>query len=207
MRIPVTTTTQHKKLALLKYFYTTTTIIIIIIIMVGYITKPAREINKSLVEFLPELDSDYARYPMKHVRWYSHTETGPKGEPCFIPRQGTSPTSRKKDYVYCPDGIAGRGYYSLMCHASYVCLHKKLQTLAPQGATCPCFASKETRKLLDRYDDVKRVDFMRQLCTPKPDDQLASDIVMGRAKATADMVYNATQAEATVINAINVATL
>lgn len=177
--------------------------------MVGYITKPAREINKSLVEFLPELDSDYARYPMNHVRWYSHTETGPKGEPCFVPRNGTSPTSRKKDYVYCPNGIAGRGYYSLMCRISYVQLHEQLKTMAPQGdcANCPCFASNETRKALDRYDDVKRVVFMRQLCTQRPDDKLASDIVMGRAKATADMVYNATQAEALVINAVNVATI
>ena len=177
--------------------------------MDGYITKNAREINKSLVEFLPELDSDYARYPMSHVRWYSHTEKGPKGEPCFVPHDGKSSVSVKKDYAYCPEGIAGNGYYSLMCRISYVNLHHKLKSLAPQGdcANCPCFASKATRDAIDRYDDCKRVVYMRQLCTPKPDDKLASDIVMGRAKATADAVYNVTQNEALLINAVNVASI
>ena len=172
--------------------------------MVGYITKPAAEINKTLVEFLPELDSAYATYPMKHVRWYHPNEKGPKGEPCFIPHEGSGATAPiKKDYVYCIKGLGGKGYYSLMCHSSYVNLHEKLKSLAPQGSACPCLNNKETRDALDRYDDCKRVIFMRQLCTPKPDDKLASDIVMGNAKATADKVYNFTQNEQLVLNAVN----
>ena len=174
--------------------------------MVGYITKLAKEINKSLVEFLPELDSDYATYPMSHERWYEPTENGPKGEPCFIPYNGTSPAPVKRDYVYCPQGIAGKGYYSLMCHNSYVNLNRKLKSLAPQAGACPCCASKEVRDALDRYDDVKRVVYMRQLPF-QPNDKLASDIVMGQAKATADKVYNFTQGEQLVFNAINVATI
>ena len=177
--------------------------------MVGYITKPAREINKALVEFLPELDSEYAVYPMKHERWYGPGEKGPKGEPCFIPHDGTgSATPIKKDYVYCINGPVGKGYYSLMCHVSYINLHKKLESCAPQGTcvACPCFARKEVRDALDRYDDCKRVVFMRQLCTPKPDDKLASDIVLGNAKATAKTVYNFTQNEQLALNVINTIT-
>lgn len=181
--------------------------------MVGYITKPAAEINAALVEFLPELDSEYAKYPMKHKRWYDPNETGPKGEPCFFIENSpsTSPTrtaegikNNKKDYVYCTNGPNGKGYYSLMCRISYVNLHRKLKSSAPQGscAGCPCFASKATRMAMDRYDDCRRVIYMRQLCTQLPDDQIASDIVMGRAKATAQMVYNGTQNAQLVINAV-----
>ncbi len=174
--------------------------------MVGYITKPASEINKTMVEFLPELDSDYATYPMKHERWYEPNEVGPKGEPCFVSHDGASPAPIKRDYVYCPQGPAGSGYYSLMCHNSYVNLHRKLKNLAPQAVICPCFASKEVRNALDRYDDVKRLVYMRQLPF-KPNDQLASDIVLGQAKATAETVYNITQGEQLVFNAINIATI
>ena len=174
--------------------------------MVGYITKPANEINKSMVEFLPELNSDYARYPMSHERWYEPNEIGPKGEPCFVPHDGASYAPIKRDYVYCPEGSAGKGYYSLMCHNSYVNLHRKLKSLAPQAGFCPCFASKEVRKALDRYDDVKRVLHMRRLPVV-PNDKLASDIVLGQAKATAETVYNITQGEQLVFNAINIATI
>lgn len=170
----------------------------------GYITKPAREINKNLVEFFPELDSEYARYPMNHVRWYIPNEKGPKGEPCFVPHDGMGPV--KKDYVYCTRGPNGSGYYSLMCHNAYANLHKQIDTVAPQASACPCFNNKATRDALDRHDDVKRVIYMRQL-TPKPDDKLASDIVLGNAKATADKVYNITQTEQLVFNAVNVATI
>ncbi|VEU33704.1 unnamed protein product [Pseudo-nitzschia multistriata] len=176
--------------------------------MAGYVTKPAAAVNKALVEFLPELDSDYATYPMKHDRWYEPDETGPKGEPCFIAKGGTSLATGsppiKKDYVYCTTGGNGEGYYSLMCRTSYINLYYKLKSCAPQGTctACPCFASKATRDALDRYDDCKRVVYMRQKCFPKPDDKLASDIVMGIAKDTANMVYHGTQNEQLIVNAV-----
>ena len=171
----------------------------------GYITKSARVINKNLVEFFPELDSDYARYPMNHARWYEPMATGPKGEPCFLPFDGSNAV--KQDYVFCKQGPNGAGYYSLMTHYAYVCLYKQIESVAPQSAACPCFNSKETRDAVDRHDDVKRVMFMRQLCVDKPDDKLADDIVMGNAKAVAKKVYNITQAEQLVFNAVNVATI
>lgn len=175
--------------------------------MAGYITKPAAAVNKALVEFLPELESNYAKYPMQHDRWYGPDEKGPKGEPCFIAQEGMSLTDApiKKDYVYCTKGVNGKGYYSLMCRTSYVNLYHKLKSCAPQGVCttfCPCFASKATRKALDRFDDCKRVVFMRQQCVPKPDDRLASDIVMNNAKDTAQMFYHATQNEQLILNAV-----
>ena len=147
--------------------------------MIGFITKPAKEINQSLIEFLPELDSDYARYPMSHPKWYSHLDVGPKGERCFIPFNGVDPVPAKKDYVY-GDGIAGKGYYSLLCHASYECLHEKLKSRKPK-ATLFQKLMPEYWSARDRYDDVKRVIWMRKACTQKPDDKLASDIVLNGA--------------------------
>ena len=180
--------------------------------MVGYVTKSPAAINKALIEFLPELDSEYAAYPMNHPRWYQPNETGPKGEPCFVPGvaaaanngtpTGTAAAVIRKDYAYCSRGPNGAGYYSLLCHVSYMNLHEKLKSVTPQSAACPCFNSKETRDALDRYDDCKRVIFMRQRCTVRPDDKLADDIVMGQAKATAQAVYNATQNEQLVVNAV-----
>mmetsp|Transcript_24800 Transcript_24800/g.58195 ORF Transcript_24800/g.58195 Transcript_24800/m.58195 type:complete len:132 (-) Transcript_24800:351-746(-) len=110
--------------------------------MVGYITKPAREINKTLlVEFLPELDSKYAVFPTKHEQWSSPGERGPKGKPCFIQHDGTaSATPIKTYYVYCMSGHAGKGYYSLMCHVSYINLHKKLRAVPPREPVWPIHA-------------------------------------------------------------------
>lgn len=157
--------------------------------MAGYITKPAKEINQSLVEFLPELDSDYARYLMSHAKWYSHLDVGPRGERCFIPFHGVDPVPARKDYVY-GDGIAGKGYYFLLCHASYECLHEKLKSRKPKATLfrkiIPKYLSAQQIipdywSAKDRYDDVKRVIWMRRACTKKPDDKLASDIVLGCA--------------------------
>jgi len=174
--------------------------------MVGYITKSAKEINKALVEFLPELDSEYAQYPMRHERWYDPNEKGPKGEPCFIPHDGSIlATPIKKDYVYCKEGRGGKGYYSLMTRTSYVNLLGKVKSVAPQGscAACPCFASKQLRDALDRYDDAKRVIIMRANCAI-PDDKLADDVIMGQAKQTAENMYNLTQNEQVLFNAVGV---
>jgi hypothetical protein len=50
------------------------------------VSKPAVEINRSMIKFSPELDSDYARYRMHHQQpcWYQPIEKGPKGEDCFM---------------------------------------------------------------------------------------------------------------------------
>ncbi|MGK3736689.1 MAG: hypothetical protein ACI8RD_010934 [Bacillariaceae sp.] len=172
--------------------------------MSGYITKSAGKINASLIEFLPELESEYSKYPIKHPRWFEPNEKGPKGEPCFVATTtAAEETIVKKDYTFCKKGPNGKGYYSLMCRVSYINLHSRIESLAPTGCggNCPCFASQANRDVFDRYDDCKRVIFMRQLCN-YPNDEMADHQVMGNAKATAKMVYNATQNEQLVFMAV-----
>ena len=175
--------------------------------MTGYITKPPGQVNASLIEFLPELESEYSKYPMKHKRWLQPNEKGPKGEPCFVATTTTEAneeTTVKKDYTFCKKGPNGKGYYSLMCRVSYINLHNRIGSLAPAGCgggLCPCFASQANRDEFDRYDDCKRVIFMRQFCSV-PNDDKASKQVMNNAVATAQMVYNGTQNEQLVLNAV-----
>ena len=174
--------------------------------MTGYITKPPGEVNSSLIEFLPELESEYSKYPMTHERWFQPNEKGPKGEPCFVAATTTEAeeTTVKKDYTFCKKGPNGKGYYSLMCRVSYINLHNRIGSLAPAGCgggLCPCFASQANRDEFDRYDDCKRVIFMRQFCSV-PNDDKASKQVMNNAVATAQMVYNGTQNEQLVLNAV-----
>ncbi|OEU05874.1 hypothetical protein FRACYDRAFT_257642 [Fragilariopsis cylindrus CCMP1102] len=166
--------------------------------MSGYITKPPGKINSSLVEFLPELESEYSKYPMKHKRWLQPNEKGPKGEPCFVAAtEANEETKVKKDYTFCKKGPNGKGYYSLMCRVSYINLHNRIGSVAPAG----CGGGLSNREEFDRYDDCKRVIFMRQFCSV-PNDDTASNQVMNNAVATAQMVYNGTQNEQLVLNAV-----
>jgi hypothetical protein len=147
------------------------------------VSKPAVEINKSMIKFLPELDSDYARYPMHHQRWYQPSEKGPKGEDCFMkePDQGI-----RKDYVFCKNGFKGPGYYLLMTKTAYVNLYTKLDSLQP--GTCGVACNGADRKAMDEYDDVKRVIYGRQM-SPKPDDAVAGDRALGEAQGMAAAAY------------------
>ncbi|KAG7360495.1 hypothetical protein IV203_035594 [Nitzschia inconspicua] len=148
------------------------------------ISKPEAEINRSMIKFLPELDSEYARYPMHHPQWYQPSQKGPKGEPCFI--QETE-NGIKKDYVFCKCGSEGPGYYLLMTKVSYVNLYTKLDSLQP--GTCGVACNAADRKALDEYDDVKRVLYGRHL-SPRPDDAAAGKRAMDEAQGMAIAAYN-----------------
>ena len=179
--------------------------------MAGLVTKPANEINTSLVKFLPELkDSKYAKYPMKHERWYEPTETAPNGEPCYVPSSaaaaaGDGGDGAKQEYVFCrktPQGMKP-GYFSLMTHVAYVNLYDKLDSVRPTpGGCCGIIGGDPTEKVaLDQWDDVKRVIWSRQLAS-KPDDEFAAKAAMDFAKGKADSVYRWTQNEQLVVNAV-----
>jgi hypothetical protein len=152
--------------------------------MSSLISKPADEINGSLIKFLPELDSDYARYPMHHLRWYLPSEKGPKGEPCFVPQ---TENGIKKDYAFCKNGVKGPGYYLLMTKIAYVNLYSKLDSMQP--GTCGIACSSADRKAMDEYDDVKRVIYGRHLA-PKPDDTAAGIRAMAESQGQASAAYN-----------------
>ena len=177
--------------------------------MAGLVTKPANEINASLVKFLPELkDSDYAKYPMKHERWYEPTETAPNGEPCFVAAvadaSAEDANAAKKNYVFCrktPQGMPP-GYFSLMTHVAYVNLYDKLDSVRPTpGGCCGIGGDPAERAEFDQWDDVKRVIWSRQLAS-KPDDDFAANAAMDFAKGKADSVYRWTQNEQLVVNAV-----
>lgn len=154
--------------------------------MTSYVSKPPEEINRSMLKFLPELDSDYAHYPMYHKRWYQPSEKGPKGEPCFIKGDDASICIVKRDYAYCKRGSMGPGYYSLMTKISYVNLYSKLGSMQP--GTCGVACNSIDRKALDEYDDVKRIMYGRQL-SPRPDDTAAAKRVMDEAQGMAMAAY------------------
>lgn len=152
--------------------------------MSSLISKPAAEINQSMVKFLPELDSVYARYPMHHERWYQPSEKGPKGEPCFL--AASEDAGIKKDYVFCKRGVKGAGYYLLMTKVSYVNLYTKLDSLQP--GTCGMACNSADRKAMDEYDDVKRVLYGRHM-SPRPDDAAAGKRAMDEAVGMAQATY------------------
>lgn len=131
-------------------------------------TTPEK-LNASMIKFLPELDSDYARFPLHRERWYQPKETAPKGEPCLV--KSDADAGIRKDYVYCKAAPFGPGYYSLMCKVAYVNLYTKLDSLQP--GTCGCGCNAADRAAMDEYDDVKRVIHARHL-SPRPDDGVAA---------------------------------
>eukprot|EP00534_Pseudo-nitzschia_fraudulenta_P002326 CAMPEP_0201124034 /NCGR_PEP_ID=MMETSP0850-20130426/10128_1 /ASSEMBLY_ACC=CAM_ASM_000622 /TAXON_ID=183588 /ORGANISM="Pseudo-nitzschia fraudulenta, Strain WWA7" /LENGTH=156 /DNA_ID=CAMNT_0047391213 /DNA_START=123 /DNA_END=593 /DNA_ORIENTATION=- len=120
-----------------------------------------------MIKFLPELDSDYARFPMHHKRWYQPQEKGPKGEPCFV--KADNPEVVKRDYVYCKVGAFGTGYYSLMTKVAYVNLYNKIDSLQP--GTCGCACNAMDRKAMDEHDDVKRILYGRHMASTPCDDK------------------------------------
>lgn len=152
--------------------------------MSSIITKPANELNKSMIKFLPELDSEYAKYPMNFKRWYQPSEKGPKGEPCFV--KGGSPDVVKKDYAYCKRGSFGPGYYSLMTKIAYVNLYSRHDSQQP--GTCGCACNAEDRKLMDEHDDVKRLLYGRQM-SPRPSDNAAEKRAMDESQGMAIAAY------------------
>lgn len=168
--------------------------------MSALVTKPAAEINQSMIKFFPELASPYAKYPMKHERWYDPTEKGPKGEPCYLP-QGD--VGVKADYAYCkrvPEGM-NAGYFSLMSHVAYVNLYERLDLVRPDSGCCGLMGDREAA---DQWDDVKRVLWGRQLAAI-PDDEVAGKAAIDRAKGAAQSVYTFTQNEALVVGAATTA--
>jgi hypothetical protein len=151
--------------------------------------KSPEAVNASMIKFLPELDSDYARFPMHHPRWYQPREKGPKGESCFV--KADADAGVRKDYAYCKAGPFGPGYYLLMCKVSYINLYTKLGSLEP--GTCGCACNAADRVAMDEFDDVRRVLHGRQ-CSPSPDDAAAAASSIQEGKSWADASYNADNA-------------
>mmetsp|Transcript_18358 Transcript_18358/g.27883 ORF Transcript_18358/g.27883 Transcript_18358/m.27883 type:complete len:179 (+) Transcript_18358:56-592(+) len=164
--------------------------------------KNADEVNAKMARVAPELKSPYAKYPLSAQTGRSmwvNPDGGrtAKGEPCFIAGQGKD-QPMKEHYVYGA-GSLGYGYYHLLTRDSHKILYVRLQSTTP-FACCSCF-NKEATRAIDEHDDITRICYNRSVATIPDDIQAAKD-AEAKARGTAKAVYNFTQNEQLVVNAI-----
>jgi hypothetical protein len=159
-------------------------------------TSKSDATNAKMVRFVPELASEYAKYPMKYSRWFDPKEKDPKGKPCWI--KSETDVGLKPDYVFGA-GKFGRGYYHIMTIEAYQNLYARLMSEFP-GGCCYCFIS-SARKEVDEYDDVKRIVYNRSVASV-PDDGVAAKDAISKATDTAQAWHNGLQNEQLVVGAI-----
>ena len=156
--------------------------------MAGVGHRSAEEINAIMVKFLPECDSDYARYPMKHSRWLTLGEKDPSGKPAWMKKDFNQGVI--KDYVY-GRGPGGPAYYHILTKNAYINLYGRITHECPVAC---CALTKEARIAQDEWDSVRRIIHARHLSNV-PDDQVAVKQQIQEAQGTAQMWYNAGQNE------------
>lgn len=135
-------------------------------------------------EVAPELDSQFARYPMKRPRWLDLSEKDPQGKPIFLPANGS--TGLKQDYVR-GRGPRGEGYYHLLNRNAYRNLHQRLHSQAP--AQC-CSCTKSARQYYNEYNDVQTIVYNRSVAS-KPDDGLGAKEAIEISQTTAQSHFHA----------------
>jgi len=157
-------------------------------------------LNAKMARVMPELESEYARYPLDiGSRWLDPKEKGKRGEPCFV--KGPD-VGLKLGYVF-GRGKFGFGYYSLLTRYSYQNLYARLQNEMPACAgCCSIFLSQASRKELDEWDDVKRIVYARSVASV-PNDAVAQSDALKQAQGTAQMWYNAGQNEQLAVNIVS----
>uniref|UniRef100_A0A7R9ZJK6 Uncharacterized protein n=1 Tax=Craspedostauros australis TaxID=1486917 RepID=A0A7R9ZJK6_9STRA len=146
------------------------------------------ELHKAMIQFLPETDCEYARYPMNYERWLDPGETGPKGEPCFI----ASPNDDgiKKGYVYGP-GNKGKGYYHMLTRSAQTALYSQITHKQP-SVSCCCAGGDKDPDAYDKWDDVQRVMYARYKSNV-PNDGRANEAAMAEAQGMANAAHHGTQ--------------
>jgi hypothetical protein len=143
--------------------------------------------NRIMVKFLPELASEYAKFPMEGDKpWHTPNQKGLKGEPCFM--ASAQNAGVKMDYVW-GRGPCGLGYYSLLTKEAQANLYSRINSEAPG---CGCACSKGARKEYDEHDDVSRLMFARHK-SRKRDDAAAQIAALKASKGAAQESYQASQ--------------
>jgi hypothetical protein len=160
----------------------------------------ADTMNAKFVKYVPELASEYAKYPMSYPRWLDPKEKDNKGRPCFMESQVDA--GLKMDYVY-GRGKFGRGYYHMMTREAYTSIHPRMRSEAP-GGSCSCFSA-SARKEVDAHDDVKRIMYNRSVASIPNDVVAASDAIEG-ARQTAKQWHNGLQNEQLMVGFVQHAT-
>ena len=138
-----------------------------------------KEMNKTMAELIPELDSEYARTPMARSRWKEPSETNDDSTPCFIPADYEE--GKRKDYIWMPKKKDLKaGYYHLATQEAYsdqfAASPKKtlLSVLPPQETVKQRYVPKaqESHVQLDHHGRAKRC--------PCPTDAVARHPVGGQ---------------------------
>mmetsp|Transcript_1278 Transcript_1278/g.1637 ORF Transcript_1278/g.1637 Transcript_1278/m.1637 type:complete len:161 (-) Transcript_1278:110-592(-) len=156
------------------------------------------DMNAKMARLVPELNSDYARYPMKRQMWLDPQAQTNTGEAAFIPHPNSSASKPlKPDYVWGP-GTLGYGYYHLLTRDSYLALYRRVQHDAP--AQC-CACSAEASKIYNDHTDVKMIVYNRSVAS-RPDDVLAKKEALDIAKGISQSDYHMGQNFQLVVMAV-----
>lgn len=141
------------------------------------------EINKKLVRWVPELDSDYGLTPLQFDRWRQPEEKLDSGEPCFLPAERDE--GIKKDYIYVAKrrGMKDEhvGYYHLRTQEAHVLAYQRLLSEHRPSVwrRCQCRADPD-------YAEVKRLLYNRSV-SPEPDDVVAARFALLGAQTGRDV--------------------
>ena len=99
------------------------------------------------------------------------------GKPTFVAAEKED--GLKMDYVYCPRGPKGRGYYHLRTKIAYVNLYSRLAA-SPPGGACGCLTGgKNNAALLAAWDTTKRICHERSQYSKPDDHPQAIEVDMG----------------------------
>lgn len=156
------------------------------------------DMNRAMVELVPELDSQWATAPMAYSRWRRPDETLDNGDPCFIPYEPADrkqEVPRKQDYIYMKKRKdLEAGYYHLRTQEAYVEVFYRLRKNAPP--LCSCCRRKDHPNISRKeYRKVKELIYNRVLAE-EPNDVWAAQMRMvhitsigGQAKAFGKSMY------------------
>ena len=149
--------------------------------------------NEVMRRIAPELNSQYASYPLKRNLWLDSYAQAPGGQPAFIPHpKSTTSVSEplKDDYVF-GGGPQGWGYYHLLTRDAYKTLNVRLRSNAPVNC-CLCFSSETDKEYYRDYSEVASIVYNRSIAS-RPDDALAAREAINIARGVAQSSYHTDQ--------------
>lgn len=140
-------------------------------------TEAVSILNEMMKKLVPELDSEYASYPMALERWHYPQEVLESGKPCFIPcsEQGEV----RQDYIWMPERRSLKslpaGYYHLSTREAYVEVYSRLTKISAGHGLLPTRKKFMLKSKRDRqvYSKIKESLENRLMCEVPNDVQAA----------------------------------
>jgi hypothetical protein len=116
-----------------------------------------RDMNRVMIEVVPELNSEWALTPMAYDRWRRPDEVVDNGDPCFI--ESAQDKGPKKDYIYMAERKDLKpGYYHLRTQEAYVEVYYRFCQNSPSFLSLCC----KPRKAAAVADDDKEKTYSRK---------------------------------------------